>query len=215
MVILYNNLNMTNESIYYDLNAEVEKYKKINESNINNQDITNRYNKHKIREDFKELLMSNLHISELEVNDLEIGIFNATIDYANNSKIQLSWKCQMFLEIYANISRSIYSNIKAGSYIGNDKLYDRMINKKEFHPHMLPYMQCKDIFPERWKDIDERNQLRLKAAYEIKLVAMSDMIKCSRCKSKKVSYYELQTRSGDEASTLFMNCLICGKKWKQ
>jgi DNA-directed RNA polymerase subunit M/transcription elongation factor TFIIS len=90
-----------------------------------------------------------------------------------------------------------------------------MINKKEFHPHMLPYMQCKDIFPERWKEIDERNQLRLKAAYEIKLVPMSDMIKCSRCKSKKVSYYELQTRSGDEASTLFMNCLICGKKWKQ
>jgi len=44
---------------------------------------------------------------------------------------------------------------------------------------------------------------------------MSDMITCSRCKSKKVSYYELQTRSGDEASTLFMNCLICGKKWKQ
>jgi hypothetical protein len=46
--------------------------------------------------------MANLHISELEVNDLEIGIFNATIDYANNSKVQLSWKCQMFLEIYSN-----------------------------------------------------------------------------------------------------------------
>jgi DNA-directed RNA polymerase subunit M/transcription elongation factor TFIIS len=154
-------------------------------------------------------------MSDLEVNDLEIGVFNATIDYANNAKVQLSWKCQMFLEIYSNISRSIYSNIKKDSYIGNDKLYDRMINKKEFHPHMLPYMQSKDIFPERWKEIDERNQLRLKAAYEIKLVPMSDMIKCSRCKSKKVSYYELQTRSGDEASTLFMNCLICGKKWKQ
>ena len=215
MIRLYNNLNMTNECIYYDLNTEIEKYNKINESNKNNQDTVNRYNKHKIREDFKELLMSNLHISELEVNDLEIGVFNATIDYANNSKVQLSWKCQMFLEIYTNISRSIYSNIKKDSYIGNDKLYDRMIYNKEFHPHMLPYMQCKDIFPERWKEIDERNQLRLKAAYEIKLVAMSDMIKCSRCKSKKVSYYELQTRSGDEASTLFMNCLICGKKWKQ
>lgn len=197
---------------YYDLNTEIEKFNRLSEEN---KDTANRYNKNKIREDFKELLMVNLQMSELEVSDLEIGVFNATIDYANNAKVQLSWKCQMFLEIYSNISRSIYSNIKADSYIGNDKLYDRMIHKKEFHPHMLPYMLCKDIFPERWKEIDERNQLRLKAAYEIKLVPMSDMIKCSRCKSKKVSYYELQTRSGDEASTLFMNCLICGKKWKQ
>ena len=174
---------------YYDLNTEIEKFNRLSEENKDSLDTANRYNKNKIREDFKELL-SKLPISE-------------------------SWKCQMFLEIYSNISRSIYSNIKADSYIGNDKLYDRMIHKKEFHPHMLPYMLCKDIFPERWKEIDERNQLRLKAAYEIKLVPMSDMIKCSRCKSKKVSYYELQTRSGDEASTLFMNCLICGKKWKQ
>lgn len=215
---------MANESVatvatataytYYDLNTEIEKFNRLSEENKDSTDTANRYNKNKIREDFKELL-SKLAISELEVNDLEIGVFNATIDYANNAKVQLSWKCQMFLEIYSNISRSIYSNIKADSYIGNDKLYDRMIHKKEFHPHMLPYMLCKDIFPERWKEIDERNQLRLKAAYEIKLVPMSDMIKCSRCKSKKVSYYELQTRSGDEASTLFMNCLICGKKWKQ
>jgi DNA-directed RNA polymerase subunit M/transcription elongation factor TFIIS len=215
---------MANESVdavvaataytYYDLNTEIEKFNRLSEENKDSTDTANRYNKNKIREDFKELL-SKLAISELEVNDLEIGVFNATIDYANNAKVQLSWKCPMFLEIYSTISRSIYSNIKADSYIGNDKLYDRMIHKKEFHPHMLPYMLCKDIFPERWKEIDERNQLRLKAAYEIKLVPMSDMIKCSRCKSKKVSYYELQTRSGDEASTLFMNCLICGKKWKQ
>ena len=215
---------MANESVdavvaataytYYDLNTEIEKFNRLSEENKDSLDTANRYNKNKFREDFKELL-SKLPISELEVSDLEIGVFNATIDYANNAKVQLSWKCQMFLEIYSNISRSIYSNIKADSYIGNDKLYDRMIHKKEFHPHMLPYMLCKDIFPERWKEIDERNQLRLKAAYEIKLVPMSDMIKCSRCKSKKVSYYELQTRSGDEASTLFMNCLICGKKWKQ
>ena len=121
---------MTTEYIYYDLHTEVEKFKKLNEENNNAVDTVNRYNKHKIREDFKELLMANLHISELEVNDLEIGIFNATIDYANNSKVQLSWKCQMFLEIYTNIARSIYSNIKKDSYIGNDNLYDRMINKK-------------------------------------------------------------------------------------
>ena len=57
------------EYTYYDLSAEVEKFNKIYEENKNAADVVNRYNKHKIREDFKELLATNLHITELEVND--------------------------------------------------------------------------------------------------------------------------------------------------
>jgi len=199
----------------FDLNDEIAKYEKINDELIPNTDKNNKYNKHKIREDFKTLLIDKLFISDLEATDLEIGVFNATIDYANNSKIQLSWKCQLLLDTYINISRSAYVNIKKDSYVANTNLFSRMFEKKEFNPHMLPYMQNHDVFPERWKEIIDKNKLRFKAAYEVKLVAMSDMITCMRCKSRKVSYYELQTRSGDEASTLFMNCLICGKKWKQ
>ena len=199
---------------FYNLQEEIDKYTKF-EDNLDNISIDNENNKHKVRDDFIDILIKKLKLPELYTKDLEIGVFNATIDYANNYGIQLSWKNQMLIEIYVNISRSIYSNIKKDSYVGNKDLYQRMVKKKEFTPHMLPYMQYQNIFPERWKDIVEKNQRRFKAAYEIKLVAMSDMITCMRCKSKKVSYYELQTRSGDEASTLFMNCLICGKKWKQ
>jgi DNA-directed RNA polymerase subunit M/transcription elongation factor TFIIS len=199
---------------FYNLQEEIDKYTKF-EDNLDNISIDNENNKHKVRDDFIDILIKKLKLPELYTKDLEIGVFNATIDYANNYGIQLSWKNQMLVETYVNISRSIYSNIKKDSYVGNKDLYQRMVKKKEFTPHMLPYMQYQNIFPERWKDIIEKNQRRFKAAYEIKLVAMSDMITCMRCKSKKVSYYELQTRSGDEASTLFMNCLICGKKWKQ
>jgi transcription elongation factor S-II len=203
---------MNNDFKIYKLQDEIDKYSDIN----NNPEISNnQYNKHKIRDDFRNMLINNLFISDLEATDLEIGIFNCTIDYANTNKIQLSWKCTLFVDTYINISRSIYSNLKSNSYIGNVNLYKRMVENKEFVPHMLPYMQCHNIFPERWKDIIDKNNLRLKEAYEFNIVAMSDMITCMRCKSKKVSYYELQTRSGDEASTLFMECLICGKKWKQ
>ncbi len=99
------------------------------------------------------MLINNLLISVLEATDLEIGIFNCTIDYANTNKIQLSWKCSLFIDTYINISRSIYSNLKSNSYIGNNNLYKRLVENKEFVPHMLPYMQCHNIFPERWKDI--------------------------------------------------------------
>lgn len=206
---------MTSEEYkLYNLEDEIEKYTKINNT-INVNENNNDFNKNKVRDDFIDILRKKLKFPELQAKDLEIGVFNATIDYANNYGIQLSWKSQILIDTYINISRSIYSNLKKDSYIGNKNLHKRMLKNKEFHPHMLPYMQYHNIFPERWKDIIEKNQRRFKAAYEIKLVAMSDMITCSRCKSKKVSYYELQTRSGDEASTLFMNCLICGKKWKQ
>jgi DNA-directed RNA polymerase subunit M/transcription elongation factor TFIIS len=206
---------VSTEYIYHNLEEEIAKYTHV-PIVIDTECVNeNKNNKHQIREDFKKMLIENIGMSDLESTDLEIGVFNAAIEYANSLKIQLSWKSQMFIETYINISRSVYSNLKADSYIGNLSLKDRMIKNKEFLPHMLPYMLCQDIFPERWRDIVDKNKLRFKAAYEVKQVAMSDMIQCSRCKSRKVSYYELQTRSGDEASTLFMNCLICGKKWKQ
>jgi len=43
---------------------------------------------------------------------------------------------------------------------------------------------------------------------------MTDAIKCGKCKNNKVTYYELQTRSGDEAITQYFNCICCGHKWK-
>jgi len=206
---------MTSEEYkLYNLEDEINKYTKINNT-ITLYEENNDFNKNKVRDNFVDILRKKLKIQKLQAKDLEIGVFNATIDYAKNYGIQLSWKNQILLDTYINISRSIYSNIKKDSYIGNKNLHKRMLKNKDFPPHMLPYMQYHNVFPERWKEIIEKNQRRFKAAYEIKLVAMSDMITCSRCKSKKVSYYELQTRSGDEASTLFMNCLICGKKWKQ
>lgn len=37
---------------------------------------------------------------------------------------------------------------------------------------------------------------------------------CNRCKSKKTTYYQLQTRSADEPMTTFVTCLNCDKNWK-
>jgi transcription elongation factor S-II len=37
---------------------------------------------------------------------------------------------------------------------------------------------------------------------------------CNRCKSKKTTYYQLQTRSADEPMTTYVSCLNCDKNWK-
>lgn len=170
-------------------------------------------NSNKIREDYKKLLSKKTKLSQIELDDLEIGIFNASLDYATENKIQLSWQCQQFVEIYTNIARCIYTNLVSNTYINNKNLYSRL-KKKEFMPHELAYMKREELFPEKWHLIIEKEKLKLKEAYEIKQVSMSDLIKCGKCKNNKVSYQELQTRSGDESMTIFFTCIVCGHKWK-
>lgn len=40
------------------------------------------------------------------------------------------------------------------------------------------------------------------------------VLDCPRCKSKRSFTFTSQTRSADEATTVFAECADCGKKWK-
>jgi transcription elongation factor S-II len=40
------------------------------------------------------------------------------------------------------------------------------------------------------------------------------MFKCGKCKSRKTTYYQMQTRSADEPMTTFVTCKNCGNHWK-
>ncbi|KAJ1735348.1 transcription elongation factor TFIIS [Coemansia biformis] len=44
--------------------------------------------------------------------------------------------------------------------------------------------------------------------------AVTDQFKCGRCKQRKCSYYQLQTRSADEPMTTFVTCAVCNNRWK-
>ena len=172
-------------------------------------------NKNEIRDNFKILLSDKLgnDLKKIEIDDLEIGIFNSSLDYANSQKIQLSWSNNAFINVYSNNARMIYSNLLPNTYINNNNLLSRLKNK-EFLPHQIAYMSREDLYPEKWITIIEKQKRKLKEAYENKLVSMTDLIKCGKCKKNKISYQELQTRSGDESMTIFFTCISCGHKWR-
>ncbi|KAJ2453452.1 transcription elongation factor TFIIS [Coemansia sp. RSA 2336] len=44
--------------------------------------------------------------------------------------------------------------------------------------------------------------------------AVTDQFKCGRCKQRKCTYYQLQTRSADEPMTTFVTCTVCDNRWK-
>jgi DNA-directed RNA polymerase subunit M/transcription elongation factor TFIIS len=156
---------------------------------------------------------NEIGLGDVQAKDLEIGVYNYSIDYASDNKIPLNWLSEMFQELYLAKARSVFANLNPESYVSNKNLAKRM-KEGEFLPHDLPSMTYDKVFPEVWHDILNREMLRNKNAYEVSQVAMTDQITCGKCKKRKVSYYELQTRSADEPMTQYMTCLCCGHRWK-
>ena len=161
-----------------------------------------------------KLLTKINELSKIEVKDLEIGILNYTIDYCNKKKITCNWNSKNFIQIYLSKLKSIYSNLKSNSYIGNTNLIKRL-KDKEFLPHELAYMNPQSIYPKKWESLIELKIKMDQAKHDTKAVPMTDRFKCSRCHKKETSYYEMQTRSADEPTTIFITCLNCNSRWKQ
>ncbi len=43
----------------------------------------------------------------------------------------------------------------------------------------------------------------------------TDEFKCHKCKKRRCTYYQKQTRSADEPMTTFITCLECGYRWRE
>ena len=43
----------------------------------------------------------------------------------------------------------------------------------------------------------------------------SDAFECPWCAQRRCVHYELQTRSADEATTIFITCVACGHRWTE
>ncbi|CAO3598657.1 unnamed protein product [Absidia cylindrospora] len=44
--------------------------------------------------------------------------------------------------------------------------------------------------------------------------AETDMFVCGKCKKRKCTYFQMQTRSADEPMTTFVTCINCNNRWK-
>ena len=153
------------------------------------------------------------YISKDIAIEIENGILKYTNEYSQKKGLVQDFNNKIYKDIYFNKARSIYSNLKKDSYIKNDRLQDR-IKAKEFPSSELAFMNPQYTFPENWKKLLDDKNKRDKILYETRTETATDMFKCGRCKKRKCTYYELQTRSADEPMTTFVTCLNCGKRWK-
>ena len=167
----------------------------------------NEYNE--IRTEFIKLL-STIVDEEISTK-IEESILKSVISSCESRKIVTKWNNTHFKKMYLNKARSIYTNIDKNSYIKNNYLFDNLSN---INLENIGYMTYQELNPHHWKRLLDKKYKKQEELYETKQEAMTDEFKCKRCKSRKTSYYEMQTRSADEPMTIFITCLNCGNRWK-
>ena len=145
--------------------------------------------------------------------NLEKGIYNNTIRTAKRLKIVRKWDNNNFVLLYLNMYRTLMTNLNPESSIQNDYLLDR-IKKGEIKACQVAFMNPREMFPEKWKRLVAEKIKRDNNMYKENLASATDEFKCYKCKKRQCTYYQLQTRSADEAMTTFVTCLNCGNNWK-
>ena len=139
--------------------------------------------------------------------NIEKGVYNWAIQHASKNNIVKKWSNPFFVTLYIDRLRSVYINLKKPNVV--ELILEKTIPAKD-----LAFMTHQEICPDKWKKLIEDKKVRDKQKYEPNIEASTDNFTCNKCKSKKCTYYQLQTRSADEPMTTFVTCLECGKRWK-
>lgn len=156
--------------------------------------------------------LSDLSLSHVTASNIEKSAFNYSIRTCKQKKIPLKWEELRFKKTYLQKCRSIIWNIKNEKNPGfKESIQNGTLDVKNI-AFMLPW----EIFPELYKPIFELRDARERNTLDFnnEEYATETDFKCSKCKSRKCTYYSLQTRSADEPMTNYFTCLSCNAKWK-
>lgn len=150
---------------------------------------------------------TNIIGNNITAINLEKGVFNYSLKEATSRKLIKKWENPDFVQVYLDRLRTIYINLKTKDILD-------LLQSKELLPQSFASMTHQEMNPNRWNELLEQKMKRDANKFTTNIQASTDMFTCKKCKSKRCTYYELQTRSADEPATIFITCLDCGKNWK-
>jgi len=147
--------------------------------------------------------------------NIEKSIFNFTIRKCKKEKIPCNWDCVKFCNIYTEEVRRIKANL---TYLNKrTNLYQRLY-EKEFKLIDLVNMKPIEMLSLESRQQVERDNFFLmeknRIGHQTVEPVTTGIFTCSRCKSRKTTYRQMQTRSADEPMTTIVQCLGCSNRWK-
>ena len=161
-------------------------------------------------ETFRANIRKNIHNTlknDKNSTNLERGIFNYSLKEAEQRKIVKKWDNKAFVQIYVDKLYSVLSNL-------NEDILQQL-NTDTIKAQNIPFMTHQELAPKKWDKLIEAKIKRDKNKFEVNMEASTDTFTCRKCKSKKCTYYQMQTRSADEPMTTFVTCLDCGNRFKR
>jgi transcription elongation factor S-II len=142
--------------------------------------------------------------------NMEKSVYNWAIRQSKKMSDPPAWeKKNTFKERYKLRFSSILFNLKNSEEFRNNVLTEE-IKSNTIALMTATGMQPNGIHATAIEQREESIQRKMRAAKE----HFEGVFKCGRCKSKKTTYYQMQTRSADEPMTTFVTCLECEKRWK-
>lgn len=133
-------------------------------------------------------------------------------------------------ELGAQIEEAIFQEFKNTDMKYKNRVRSRISNLKDMkNPNLRRKVLCGGVAPERMAKMtaeemasDElkemRKNLNKEAVRDHQMATTSgtvtDLFTCGKCKKKKCTYTQVQTRSADEPMTTFVFCMECGNRWK-
>ena len=98
----------------------------------------------------------------------------------------------------------------------NTSIRDRLVSGDLSFSYLVE-ARPETLYPALWSEAIEHvtlQRLKKETSTIDPDTAPDGAFTCGRCRSRKTTYYQLQTRSADEPMTNFISCLKCGKRWK-
>lgn len=155
--------------------------------------------------------------------NIEKSIYNKTKKEGDKLKDK-NWAKKSFRERYKNHARRVSANM---TYTPNSifvlnqiKLYlqtKNQENSKGFRPRDIVYKtndELLDPYEKAKRDFFIQENYMKHSQVAKPIVMGEGMFTCGKCKSKKTTYYQLQTRSADESQTTYVQCTNCNNRWK-
>ena len=149
---------------------------------------------------------------EIPVSDTRcINLEKSILNHATTKCREPAWDNHIFSNLYKHKFLQLQYNLK------NSPVLKRWINEKKVKSKDVVDMRPEEL----WPDGPYANAIEQKIIKDLRKRYLAQEIKntegfftCGRCKSKKTSYYQLQTRSADEPMTTFVTCHNCDRHWK-
>ena len=155
----------------------------------------------------------NSLLNDLELSkDIELSIYNFTIEQSKLKGIDKNIDDKYFKRIYVNKIISLYNNLDENSYVKNTSFLKRLYNK-DFDVSNIAFLSPQEINKEHWKKYVDKQSANDEFIYSRTVGTRTNEYKCGRCKERTCTYYQLQVRCSDEPMTTFINCLNCGHRW--